>query len=178
MISAADQQRLLDIARTALVATVNGTPEPRPRAEGALARSAAAFVTLHVAGQLRGCIGHLNENDPLVQTIAQCARLACTEDPRFPAITATEVHLVDVEISVLGPFQRVTSPEEIVVGRHGLLIEHNGRRGLLLPQVATEYQWTTETFLEQTCKKAGLAGDSWQRGATLYRFEAEVFGTR
>jgi uncharacterized protein (TIGR00296 family) len=81
-----------------------------------------------------------------------------------------------VEISVLGPLERVGAIAEIVVGRHGLLVEHNRRRGLLLPQVATDYRWTAEVFVEQTCLKAGLLRDGWQRGATLWRFEAEVFG--
>jgi AmmeMemoRadiSam system protein A len=175
MISASDQQRLLDVARTAILATVTGTPPPPWRAEGELARTAAAFVSLHVGGHLRGCIGHLDEDDPLLHTVARCARLACTEDPRFPAVTAAEVASLDVEISVLGPFQRVSSVTDIIVGRHGLLVERDRRRGLLLPQVATEYLWTAERFVEQTCRKAGLPSDSWPREATLYRFEAEVF---
>jgi uncharacterized protein (TIGR00296 family) len=83
-----------------------------------------------------------------------------------------------VEISVLGPLERVEALGEIVVGRHGLLVEHDRRRGLLLPQVATDYRWTAEIFVEQTCLKAGLSRDGWHRGATLWRFEAEVFGNR
>src|SRR5262245_48005406 len=178
MISAAEQKVLLAVARSAIEAIVTGTVPPRPAAEGRLARPAAAFVSLHLGGQLRGCIGHLEEDGALVHTIAECARLACTEDPRFPAVTASEMDRLEVEISVLGPFQRVTSLAEVVVGRHGLLVEHNGRRGLLLPQVAAEYQWTAHVFVEQTCGKAGLPHDSWSRGAILYRFEAEVFGKR
>lgn len=178
MISAAEQKLLLDVARSAIEATVTGAAPPQPPAEGGLARPAAAFVSLHMGGELRGCIGHLEEDGPLVHTVAECARLACTEDPRFPAVTAAEMDRLDVEISVLGPFQRVTSLEQVVVGRHGLLIEHKGRRGLLLPQVAAEYRWTADVFLEQTCGKAGLPFDSWSRGAVLYRFEAEVFGKR
>jgi AmmeMemoRadiSam system protein A len=178
MISLADQQVLLEIARTAVVATVMGKPHSPPPADGELARTAAAFVSLHVSGQLRGCIGHLDEADPLAQTIAKCARLACTEDPRFSAVTAAEMDALHVEISVLGPFQRVLSLEEIIVGQHGLLIERDRQRGLLLPQVASQYSWTAKTFVEQTCRKAGLPHDSWRRGATLWRFEAEVFGKR
>lgn len=178
MISLADQRVLLEIARTAVVATITGKSHSPPPADGELARPAAVFVSLHVSGQLRGCIGHLDEDDPLAQTIARCARLACTEDPRFAAVTAAEVDSLDVEISVLGPFQRVLSLQEITVGQHGLLIERDRQRGLLLPQVATEYSWTAETFVEQTCRKAGLPHDGWQRGATLWRFEAEVFGKR
>ena len=176
MIAVANRQALLDVARTAILATVTGTPQPQPQADGELARRAAAFVSLHLAGALRGCIGHLEEDDPLVETVARCARLACTEDPRFPAVTPGEVNLLDVEISVLGPLERVGAIGEIVVGRHGLLVEDNRRRGLLLPQVATDYRWTAEVFVEQTCRKAGLLRDGWQRGATLWRFEAEVFG--
>ena len=179
MISFADQERLLDIARTAVVATVTGKPQPPPHADGDLAaHHAAAFVSLHIGGKLRGCIGHLEENTPLVHIVADCARLACTDDPRFPAVTTAEVDLLDVEISVLGAFERVTSDHEIVVGQHGLMIEHNHRRGVLLPQVAIEYRWTPQTFIEQTCLKAGVAPDSWRRGGILWRFEAQVFGKR
>ena len=144
MITVANRHVLLDVARTAILATVTGKPQTQPQAEGELARRAAAFVSLHVAGALRGCIGHLEEDDPLVHTVAECARLACTEDPRFPAVTPAEVDLLDVEISVLGPLERVEALGEIVVGRHGLLVEHDRRRGLLLPQVATDYRWTAE----------------------------------
>jgi AmmeMemoRadiSam system protein A len=178
MITTANQQLLLDVARRAIVATVTGTPEAKPHAEGELATRAAAFVSLHIAGELRGCIGHLEENDPLVHTVAECARLACTVDPRFPAVTQAEMDLIDVEISILGRRERVTSPQEIVVGQHGLVVERDGRKGLLLPQVATEFQWTAERFVEQACLKAGLSRDGWRRGATLWRFEAQVFGNR
>ena len=178
MITVANRHVLLDVARTAILATVTGKPQTQPHADGELARRAAAFVSLHVAGSLRGCIGHLEEDGPLVHTIAECARLACTEDPRFPAVTPAEVDLLDVEISVLGPLERVGALGEIVVGRHGLLVEHDRRRGLLLPQVATDYRWTADVFVEQTCLKAGLSRDGWQRGAALWRFEAEVFGDR
>lgn len=176
MISVPNQLVLLGVARAAILATVTGKPQPEPSAEGELATRAGAFVSLHLAGDLRGCVGHLEEDGPLVHTVARCARLACTEDPRFPAVTVAEMHRLDVEISVLGPLERVTSHQEIIVGRHGLVIEHNRQRGVLLPQVATEYQWTAERFVEQTCLKAGLLPDGWRRGAMLWRFEAQVFG--
>jgi AmmeMemoRadiSam system protein A len=178
MITAANQQVLLDVARRAIVATVTGKSAATPHAEGELASRAAAFVSLHIRGALRGCIGHLEEDDALVRTVAECARLACTVDPRFPAVTEAEMNLIDVEISILGRRERVTSPHEIIVGQHGLVVEHDGRKGLLLPQVATEFQWTAERFVEQACLKAGLSRDGWRRGATLWRFEAEVFGNR
>src|SRR5262245_43565597 len=157
MITAANQLVLLDVARRAIVATVTGNPAPKPYAEGELARRAAAFVSLHIGGELRGCIGHLEENDPLLHTVAECARLACTVDPRFPAVTEAEMDLIDVEISILSRRERVASPDEIVVGRHGLIVEKDGRKGLLLPQVASAYQWTAQRFVEQTCLKAGLS---------------------
>jgi uncharacterized protein len=179
MITAADQQVLLEIARRAIVATVTGQPVPTPDPDGELSlHRAAAFVSLHIAGELRGCIGHLEETDPLVHTVAECARLACTVDPRFPAVTVAEMERIDVEISILGRRERVLSIHEIIVGQHGLVVEQHGRRGLLLPQVATEFRWTAERFVEQTCLKAGLGSDGWKRGANLWRFEAQVFGNR
>jgi AmmeMemoRadiSam system protein A len=179
MIGPDARAQLLEIAKQAVVATVTGAAHQPATLADDLAKGAAAFVSLHVGGQLRGCIGHLDEDRPLARTVAHCARLACTEDPRFPAVSADEIHQLDVEISVLGGFERVSSLTDVVVGRHGLLVEHDGRRGLLLPQVATEYQWNAETFVEQTCRKAGLPRDAWSKtGAVLYRFEAEVFGRR
>jgi len=178
MISIADQEILLEIARAAVFATVNRTTHRGPTPAGVSATPAAAFVSLHMRGQLRGCVGHLDDDVPLVETVAECARLACTVDPRFPAVTASELDLLDIEISVLGPFERVVSVTEIVVGRHGLMIERSERRGLLLPQVAIEYRWTAETFVQHTCRKAGLPHDSWPGDATLWRFHADVFGRR
>ena len=180
MITVANRHVLLDVARTAILATVTGTPQPQPQADGRIGetcRGCSSACTC--AGSLRGCIGHLEEDDPLVHTVAECARLACTDDPRFPAVTPAEVDLLDVEISVLGPARACGSRSaRSWSGRHGLLVEHDRRRGLLLPQVATDYRWTADVFVEQTCLKAGLSRDGWQRGATLWRFEAEVFGDR
>jgi AmmeMemoRadiSam system protein A len=99
-------------------------------------------------------------------------------DPRFPAVTEAELDQIAVEISILGCRERVSSPQEIVVGQHGLVVERDGRKGLLLPQVATEFQWAAERFVEHACLKAGLSRDGWRRGATLWRFEAQVFGNR
>jgi AmmeMemoRadiSam system protein A len=178
MIDIADQDVLIEIARMAVRATVNRATYSGPISAGVLAKPAAAFVTLHVRGQLRGCVGHLEEDAPLAQTIAHCARLACTVDRRFSPVTASEVDLLDIEISVLGPFERVTAVTEIEIGRHGLLIERDHRRGLLLPQVAAEYRWTAEVFIQHTCRKAGLPPDGWQQGAALWRFDADVFGSR
>jgi uncharacterized protein len=137
---------------------------------------AAAFVSIHIDGQLRGCIGHLAADQPLSVVVARCAVAASSEDPRFAAVTAEEVDRLDIEISVLGPLEPIAGAADIEIGRHGLVIEQAWSRGLLLPQVAIEWKWDAETFLAQTCRKAGLPIDAWKRGAKLFRFEAEVFG--
>jgi AmmeMemoRadiSam system protein A len=139
-------------------------------------RHAGAFVTLHLRGILRGCIGHVEPSGPLIEVIARCAAGAATSDPRFPPVTASEVHELEIEISILGPLEAVTSLEEIEIGRHGLVVEKGWGRGLLLPQVASERKWTPATFVAETCHKAGLPRDAWKKGATVWRFEAEVFG--
>ena len=146
-----------------------------PAANGDLARPAGAFVTLHRHGELRGCIGHVERDQPVAQVVSRCAVAACSADPRFPRVTASELPEVHIELSVLGDLEPVTSLEEVEVGRHGLVAEMGRYRGLLLPQVATECQWDRQTFVEQTCHNAGLRPDAWQHGAKLWRFEAEVF---
>jgi AmmeMemoRadiSam system protein A len=170
-----DRHALLGVARAAIVANVTGQPLARPAPTDSLARLAGAFVTLHRSGLLRGCIGRLDADAPLTETIVDCARLACSADPRFPAVAAAELELLRIEISILGSFEPVVSVDEVEIGRHGLLVEENQHRGLLLPQVAIECRWNAKTFVEQTCRKAGLPRDRWPRAASLWRFEAEVF---
>lgn len=176
MTSETDRDRLLRLARDAIVAHINGSPAPSLPLEGILARLGGAFVTLHAGGSLRGCIGHVEGDEALGRVIPRCAVSAATQDPRFPVIEAAELSLVEIELSLLGPLEPVGGPSEIDIGRHGLVVERGWSRGLLLPQVATEWGWDVETFLAHTCRKAGLPDDSWKRGATLWRFEAEVFG--
>lgn len=179
MTSERERVELLRIARDAVRARVEGLAFLTPTLEGALAQPAAAFVTLHRAGALRGCIGHLQPHLPLARVVAQCAASAATEDPRFPPVILDEVDSLDIELSVLGALEPVGTIEEVIIGRHGLVVEHGWKRGLLLPQVAIEWKWEAKTFVEQTCQKAGLARDAWPRaGARLFRFEAEVFGER
>jgi uncharacterized protein (TIGR00296 family) len=110
--------------------------------------------------------------------VPRCAVAAGTTDPRFPPITPQELDELDIEISLLGPLEPVAGPQDIQIGRHGLVVEQGWQRGLLLPQVATEWQWDAETFLAHTCHKAGLPRDAWKHGAQVFRFEAEVFGER
>ena len=180
MTSEAERTLLLRIAREAIVVHVlQSAVSSRQSAveTGALAHlRAGVFVTIHHAGQLRGCIGHIEADEPLPRRVARCAVAACSEDPRFAAVGAAELARIHVEVSLLGPMERADGPPDIEIGLHGLMIEMGRKRGLLLPQVASERRWDAATFLAQTCRKAGLAADSWQRGATVWKFEAEVFG--
>jgi AmmeMemoRadiSam system protein A len=173
-----ERQDLLRLARQAIAARfAGGEPSTLEKsAAQAGGRRAGAFVTLHVHGELRGCIGHPWGDRPLREVIVECAIRAATEDPRFPPLRPDKLAEADIEISVLGPIEPVDDLEEIEVGRHGLIAEQGYRRGLLLPQVATENGWNRELFLSHTCLKAGLSPDAWKSGATLFKFEAEVFG--
>ncbi len=175
MTNDADRMRLLQLARHAITAHVTGAPPPAVEPAWLPSRRGGAFVTLHKEGELRGCIGHLEANDLLTWVVARCAVAASSDDPRFPAIGHAELSLIDIEISLLGVFERIAGPADVEVGRHGLLVEHGRQRGLLLPQVAVEWKWDAATFLNQTCRKAGLPTEGWRNGAVAWRFEAEVF---
>jgi AmmeMemoRadiSam system protein A len=140
-----------------------------------LAEARGAFTTIYLRGQLRGCVGYVFPIASVYRTVAETARAAAFEDTRFWPVTREEVELVEVSLSILSPLEAIR-PEQVEVGRHGLLISQHGHRGLLLPQVPVEHQWNRVTFLEQTCRKAGLPTDAWDKGATLEAFTAEVFG--
>ena len=134
-----------------------------------------AFVTLHVRGKLRGCVGQVETNKSLAETVARCAISAAREDDRFNPVQPGEVAQLEIEISVLSPPKQIT-PSEIVIGKHGLIIECGPFRGLLLPQVAAERHWTAEKFLSETCLKAGLPSEAWKSAETqIFGFTAEVF---
>lgn len=181
MTSEADRTLLLRLAREAIAAHVSGGRPPEPAADmpaGVLARPAGAFVTIHKHGDLRGCIGHIEANEPLGTVIPRCAVAACSGDPRFPAVSEAELPHLDVEVSLLGPLEPITGPDDFETGRHGLVVEMGWQRGLLLPQVAAEWNWNRETFLAQTCHKAGLPRDAWKQGAKVWKFKAEVFGEK
>lgn len=176
MTSAADRKLFLELAREAIVTHVTRRPAVNQVPAGPLATPGAAFVSLHKHGELRGCIGHLEADEPLGVVIPRCAVAAATEDPRFPPVTAVEIPDLNIELSLLGALEPISGPDEVMVGRYGLVVSQGWRRGLLLPQVAGEWNWTPEEFLAHTCHKAGLALDAWKRGARIWRFEAEVFG--
>jgi AmmeMemoRadiSam system protein A len=173
-----DQKRaLVALARDAVKGAA-GAPREIVAVAGDLPEASGAFVTIKRGGQLRGCIGTLQCRRSLAEEIERVAVSAAREDPRFPPIQSSELHDLQIEVSVLGPLERIDpcDPATIEVGRHGLVVEQGSRRGLLLPQVATEWGWDRETFLSQTCAKAGLPPDAWRRGAAVYRFDAIVFG--
>lgn len=178
MLTPEDRVTLLRLARDAIVAHVTGLPVPDAPLTGVLARPGGVFVTIHNAGNLRGCIGHIEANEPLGIVVPRCATASCSSDPRFPPVSPAELGDIDLELSLLGPLEPIAAPADIEIGRHGLVVEQGWRRGLLLPQVATEWRWDAVTFLAQTCHKAGLPYDAWTKGARLWRFDAEVFGER
>ena len=140
-----------------------------------LAEPRGAFTSLHLHGALRGCVGYVLPACSVYQAVAETARAAAFNDNRFPPVSKEEGPHLEIELSILSPPVPIRA-QEIEVGRHGLLISWRGRRGLLLPQVPVEHQWDRITFLEQTCRKAGLPLDAWRKGATIEAFTAEVFG--
>ncbi len=173
--SLTERELLLDLAHRAIAAALQDEALDRTAPTSHLAEPRGAFTTLHLDGKLRGCIGYVLPTNPLYRTIAETAQAAAFDDPRFQPVIAEEANRLKVEISVLSPLMPVR-PEDVVVGKHGLVVTLGGRRGLLLPQVPLEWTWDRETFLSQTCLKAGLPALAWQHGAELQAFTAEVFG--
>jgi AmmeMemoRadiSam system protein A len=146
-----------------------------------LAEPRGVFASLYIHGELRGCVGYVLPTFSVYRAVAETARAAAFNDNRFQPVTKDEAPNLQIELSILSPPQPI-DPEAIEVGRHGLLITErgtqHGTRGLLLPQVATERQWDRITFLEQTCRKAGLPTDAWRNGASIQAFTAEIFGEK
>ena len=170
------QQRLLAVARHSLEARVrrSGACEPDTRAPLDVPRG--AFVSIHRGGDLRGCLGRITPDWAIGRVVAHLAEAVSHADPRFPPVAADELDHLHIEISVLTPERATSGADEIEVGRHGLIVEGGGRRGLLLPQVALQHGWDAVTFLDHTCLKAGLPPGAWQRDARVYLFEAQIFG--
>jgi AmmeMemoRadiSam system protein A len=171
-----DQARLLRLARRALEARVRRLPPPPVERGGGLDFRMGAFVTVHVLGDLRGCLGRLETHRPIAEHVVHLAAAVADSDPRFPPLRPPELDHAGLEISALTPEEEIRDVSAIEIGRHGLIAEHGSRRGLLLPQVAIEQKWNAETFLEHTCLKAGLPRDAWRTGARIFWFEAQVFG--
>lgn len=176
-LTTAQQQQLLQLARAAIMAHLQGKPAPTPALDDpALQAPGAAFVTLRKQGELRGCIGQIVARDPLYRSVQEMAVAAATQDPRFPRVTVAEMGEISIEISVLSPMQRLRDVDEIEIGRHGLYLRQGYLSGLLLPQVPIEQGWDRAAFLAGICQKSGLAETCWQDAATsLYVFTADVF---
>lgn len=175
MVGEKDQQLLLQLARHAIQTTIQkGRRLPVVESLSPLLREKrGTFVTLW-EDQLRGCIGFPYPVKPLAEAVQEAAVSAALQDPRFPPVRLEELPHLEIEISVL-TVPKVIEPPQIQVGVHGLIVSRGNRSGLLLPQVAMEYQWDAQTFLEQTCVKAGLPQDAWKEKINLYSFEAQVF---
>lgn len=173
-----DEQRiLLDIARGAIARRLQGESGCMPpREERHLNRKNGCFVTLKKGQELRGCIGNFQSKVPLFKEVKEMAIAAAFNDPRFYPLDEQELDNISIEISVLSPLQKIENIDEIEVGIHGLYLEKDFFRGVLLPQVAVEHHWDKKTFLNQTCLKAGLPADAWQDGdADIYVFSAQIF---
>ena len=177
LIAGPDRTRLLVLAREALVARVRRALRPRVPADLDMP-TAGVFVSLHRESELRGCLGTLDGGERLGEAVVRLAGDVAHHDYRFDPIRIDELDRVVIDLSVLSLPVIVCDPQEVMVGRDGLIIEHGHHKGLLLPQVAPEHGWDRETFLCHTCLKAGLPADAWRNGATVLRFEAEVFGER
>ncbi len=176
-LSEAARKELLALARTSLEGyfATGKMPKYTPLNPD-LQEYSGAFVSLHRGDELRGCIGMIIAEQELYRVVQHCALSAALEDSRFVPVTADELPALTIEISVLTPMQRVEDANTVEVGRHGLYITRGMHRGLLLPQVATEYRWDRETFLAQTCRKAGLHSTAWHEpGTAIHSFEAQVF---
>jgi AmmeMemoRadiSam system protein A len=170
-----ERHLLLNLAHRSIETALADQPIDTTPPSAHLAEPRGAFTTLHLGGDLRGCIGYVLPVGSLYQTVAETARAAAFDDPRFSPVTEDEAPQLKIEISVLSVPQPIR-PEEVLLGKHGLIISTGARRGLLLPQVPLEWGWDRQTFLVQTCLKAGLSPDAWKRGAEIQGFTAEVFG--
>lgn len=174
----ADKKQLKEIALQSIKDSLDSKPIARPTLHSQLSilnSKCGAFVSLHKYGRLRGCIGHFGEDYPLHEIVAEMARAAAFEDPRFTPVTREELDDIDIEISVLTPMRRIQSIDEFELHRHGIYIRKGFRSGTFLPQVADEVNWTKEEFIGHCSQdKAGLDWDGW-RDAELYVYEAIVF---
>ena len=176
-LSEQDKKTLHHIARTVIENKARGKSLLEFKVESPILKeSRGAFVTINKKGELRGCIGYIEGRGPLHQTITEMAEAAAFHDPRFSPVKEKELPELEIEISVLTPLKKVTDVNEIQVGKHGVYIKRGWLSGLLLPQVATEYGWDRQTFLEHTCLKAGLPSNAWkEKEIEIYIFSADIF---
>lgn len=174
-----DRRQLLDLARAAVEAAARRDPMPALDPAGLspdLRAPAAAFVTIQESGELRGCVGMMRFDVPLWENVREAAVAATLDDPRFLPVAESELSGLELEVSVLDPLVELPDPADFVAGRHGIVAERDGRRALLLPQVAAEMGWDAEQMLDAVCRKAHLAQDAWRHAETkLYVFESSRY---
>jgi AmmeMemoRadiSam system protein B/AmmeMemoRadiSam system protein A len=172
-----EKKTLHDIAKTVIENKARGKAVPEFKVDSPiLMENRGAFVTIQKKGQLRGCIGYIEGRGPLYKTVEEMAEAAAFRDPRFSPVREKELPELEIEISVLTPLKRIKDVSEIEVGKHGIYIKKGWNSGLLLPQVATEYGWDRQTFLEHTCNKAGLPSNAWKdKNSEIYIFSADIF---
>ena len=169
-----ERSLLLELAHQAIVARLERREVLPASYSEHLSEPRGVFTTIYSDKKLRGCVGYPAALMPLFRAVIETAQGAAFDDPRFPPLTLAEATNLQVSLSILSPLVPIAA-EEVEVGRHGLIISHKGQRGLLLPQVPVEHGWDRLTFLQQTCRKAGIPLDAWQHGATIEAFTAEVF---
>lgn len=175
-----EKEKLLNAARQSILSVFGEAEQPDVNytAYPLLNQNMGAFVTIKINEELRGCIGYIIAVKPLFETVCESAQAAAFKDPRFNELTREEFDKIKIEISVLSPFEEISSYDEIELGKHGLLLEEGGR-GVLLPQVATENNFTREQFLTSLCHKAGLYGEYWkERMLKIKVFTAIVFSEK
>lgn len=175
--SAEERAQLLRLAHESILRAIEGRAIALDPPTDHLAEPRGVFTSLYLHGELRGCVGYVPPSFPVYRAVAETARAAAFEDNRFPAVSGKEAPHLEAQLSILTVPEPIRA-EEVEIGRHGLLISWQGRRGLLLPQVPVEHGWDLATFLEQTCRKAGLPLNAWQQGATVEAFAAEIFGDK
>lgn len=175
--SADERTQLLRLAHESILSALESREIPLDPPTPHFAEPRGAFTTLYLHDRLRGCVGYVLPISSVYRAVADTARAAAFQDTRFYPVTLDEAAQLKIELSILSPPQPI-APEDIEIGRHGLLISMHGYRGLLLPQVPIEHHWDRETFLDQTCRKAGLPPDAWRKGALIEGFTAEVFGEK
>lgn len=170
-----ERATLLELAHDAILAALENRDQRPFSPTEHLSELRGAFTTVYSSGQLRGCVGYPTAVMPLYKTVIETAQSAAFDDPRFAPVALSEAAGLKISISILSPVSPIAA-DEVIIGRHGLIISLHGYRGLLLPQVPIEHGWDRITFLEQTCRKAGLPLGAWKTGAKIEAFTAEVFG--
>ncbi len=173
------RKKLLEMARDAIRRKLNNEATLQNiEVDDVLKRKSGVFVTLNEKGELRGCIGSLWASTPLYQAVEENAIAAAFSDPRFSSLKEEELKDIDIEISVLSPLAPISDTKQIEIGKHGLMIQKNGQRGVFLPQVPVEQGWDLQQYLDNLCLKAGLEQGCWKENASLYSFTAVVFGEK